>query len=234
MENLYQHNAICAIFRESENNIYAQCIGSGTFVLINGFPFLITAKHVLEGLNISKGIIISNTYLTTFRLNKITIHNHTMLDFCYIPLSYDFYEETKKYYLFFPIDLFEEIFQKYEKHENDFFTIYGFPESKNKLSNNRLKIAPFVFSTNENTKKYKNYIEERNFYPHELYRTLYFDSTTIFNHHHQKIKPPKTESISGGAVFNNGNKLYFFQIMNLIFYKLHLMVRKIYIFFSIV
>ena len=83
-----QEDSICAIFRE--NIVLTVLIGSGTLVIIEYKPFLITAKHVLEGLDVSKGLVLSSSKLDVFKLFKCQIFSHPEYDFAYIPLGIDF------------------------------------------------------------------------------------------------------------------------------------------------
>lgn len=200
---LSQEDSVCAIFRE--NDVRGECIGSGTLVLIENMPFLITAKHVLEGLELSKGLILSSAKLDIFKLFKCEIFSHPKYDFAYIPLGIEFLNATINKILYYDMSSLHEIFSSFDKSDEDYFTVYGYPYSQNKFTKNRIKIKQFLYSTIDYCQEHSDFLRQNN-YDQELFRVLKFNENKIsYDDNSNKVIIPKTESISGGGVYNNWN-----------------------------
>lgn len=205
MDNLHSEhslfNCIGVLWNGTEK--YLEAIGSGVFYYSQyyGFCFL-TANHVISALNTKNISLVSNGKNVSVVLVQRKIIRDDELDFAIILLDDDF---AIKYHeeLYFFSD--HQIPEKIIEENDDFFTICGFPNTKNKLTKNHYEKRPYLITTDKVDNRIFDQLDNRDSFSHIALNRYAPDK--FLSDDGKKVQLPKLEGISGGLIVNTKKAL---------------------------
>lgn len=182
---------------------YLEAIGSGVFYYSQyyGFCFL-TANHVISALDQKKTTIVSNGKNVSEGLVQRKIIRDDDLDFAIILFDSDFAIKHHKELYFLPDHIVSE---KITEDDDDFFTICGLPNTKNKLTKHHNKKKIYLITTDKVDSGIFDQLDNRYSFSHiALNRS---SPNKFLNDEGEKVQLPELEGISGGLIVNTKKTL---------------------------